>query len=171
MSEILLINRTDIMRLTGMKGTVDTEKILPHIKTSQDIQLQSIIGTKLLEKCKALVEAGTLTVALNPYYKTLVEDHIAPALVYYCMVDYLPFAVFEIANAGVFRHTPENTTPLEMAEIEKLVQKFKDKAEFYGARLDDYLIANQSHFAEFTQTDNGDLSASGQSIFHGWHLD
>ena len=164
MAEILLINRNDIMKLTGIKGTVDTEKILPHIKTSQDIQLQSIIGTRLLEKCKAEVEAGTL----SGVYKTLVEDHIAPCLVYLCMVDYLPFAVFEIANSGVFRHTPENTTPLEMAEVEKLVQKFRDKAEFYGDRLTEFLCANSSDYPEYSQSNSGDISASGQPTYHGW---
>jgi hypothetical protein len=149
---------------------VDTDKILPHIKTSQDIQLQSIIGTKLLEKCKDLVEADALSTAGNEYYKTLVEDHIAPALVYYCMVDFIPFAAFEIANGGIYQHTPENTTPLEMADISKLVQLYRDKAEFYGARLEDYLCANSSHFPEYSQTDNGDLSSKGQSTFHGWHF-
>lgn len=164
MAEILLINRDDIMKLTGIKGTVDTEKILPHIKTSQDIQLQSIIGTRLLEKCKDLIEAGTLT----GVYQTLVEDHIAPVLVYLCMVDYLPFAVFEIANAGVYRHTPENTTPLEMSEINKLVQIYRDKAEFYGTRLTEFLCANQSDYPEYTQTESGDMPSSGQPTYHGW---
>lgn len=168
MSEILLINRNDIMRLTGIKGTVDMEKILPHIKTSQDVHLQSIIGTRLLEKCKTLIENDTLNDSGNEAYKTLIESHIAPCLVHYCMVDYMPFAVFEISNGGVFRHTPENTTPLDIAEIEKLVQKIKDKAEFYGERLTEYICANQSSFPEYTQTNNGDIASSGQPTFHGW---
>ena len=168
MAEILLINMDDIMKLTGIKGTVDSEKILPHIKTGQDIQLQSLIGTRLLEKCKALVSANTLSQSANAAYKTLLEDHIAPVLVYLCMVDYLPFAVFEITNAGVYRHTPENTTPLEMAEVEKLVQKFRDKAEFYGDRLTEYLCANSSDFPEYSQTNNGDIPSNGQPTYHGW---
>ena len=55
MAEVLLINRADIMRLTGLNGNIDEEKILPHVKTAQDIHLQPIIGTNLLAKIKAFI--------------------------------------------------------------------------------------------------------------------
>ena len=156
------------MRYTSIKGTIDMDKLLPHVKTSQDIHIQTIIGTRLLEKCKDLVDAGTLDESVNVNYKTLIETYIAPCLVHYCMVDYLPFATFEITNAGIYQHTPENTTSLEMADVDKLVQKFKDKAEFYGSRLEDYICANNTLFPEYSQTNNGDISSNGQPTFHGW---
>ena len=156
------------MKLTSIKGTVDTEKILPHIKTSQDIHIQSIIGTRLLEKCKSLIEADTLDESINSAYKTLIETYIAPCLVNYCMVDYIPFASFEISNAGIYRHTPESTTPLEMSEVSKLVQMYKDKAEFYGTRLEEFICANNSDYPEYSQTNTGDIPSSGQSTYHGW---
>lgn len=171
MSEILLINRDDIMRMTSIRGTVDIDKLLPHIKTSQDFHLQPRIGTALLNKCKELVGAGTLSSAGNEHYKTLVEDYIAPTLVNLCMVEVLPFLAYEIANGGIYKHTPENTTPIERDELEALVARFKDRSVFYGARMDEYLIANSSHFPEFTQTNPGEMPAAGtQSFSGGWVL-
>lgn len=156
------------MKLTGISGTVDMDKILPHVKTSQDIHLQTIIGTALLEKCKSLVEAGTLNSAGNENYKVLVEQKIAPVLVNYCMVDFLPFMAFEISNGGVYKHTPENTTPLEIGEVYKLVQAYKDKAEFYTTRLKDYLCTNSNLFPEYVQASNGQMPSTGGDVFHGW---
>ena len=72
MSEALLINRADIMRLTGINGNIDLDKILPHVKTAQDIHLQTIIGTNLLDKLKQLVTDGELDDPANEDYKTLV---------------------------------------------------------------------------------------------------
>lgn len=171
MSEILLINRDDIMRMTSLRGTIDLDKLLPHIKTSQDFHLQPRIGTALLAKCKQLVADDQLNDEANAAYKTLIEDYIAPTLVFLCMEEVVPFLAYEISNGGIFKHTPENTTPLDKAELDSLVARFRDRATFYGSRLDDYLIANSNSFPEFTVTNNGELPASGTPSFSGgWVL-
>lgn len=169
MAEILLINRADIMRLTGINGNIDEDKILPHVNTAQDIHLQPIIGTNLMHKCKDLIEAGTLTVADNPYYYTLVYTYITPVLVYLVMWDFLPFLQYEISNGGINQHITENGISASEENMNMLVTKFKDKAEFYGNRLTDYLCDNSTHFPETSQAvDGGGLNDSGQQNFSGW---
>lgn len=169
MSEVLLINRDDIMRITALKGNIDEDKILPHVKTAQDIHLQPVIGTRLLDKCKALIEADELDDPANEIYKQLVYVYITPALVFYTMADTLPFLQYEIANGGIFQHQSENSATPPVEEVDKLLQKFKDKGEFYGNRLTDWLCDNQSKIPELSGAGSDtDLPASGQATFHGW---
>jgi len=168
-TEVLLINRADIMRLTGLNGNIDEDKILPHVLTSQDIHIQPIIGTKLLQKCKDLIEAGTIGDAGNEAYETLVYTYITPVLVYFVMWDFLPFMQYEIANGGIFQHNSENSSTPGVDEVDKLIQKFKDKADFYGRRLTDYLCDNQSSFAELSESTSGaEMNDEGLDLFHGW---
>jgi len=168
-TEVLLINRADIMRLTGLNGNIDEDKILPHVNTAQDIHLQPIIGTKLMQKCKDLIEAGTLGDVGNEAYETLVYTYITPALVFLVMWDFLPFMQYEIANGGILQHNSENSATPTEGEVNSLIQRFKDKATFYGTRLTDYLCDNQSSFAELTESTTGaEMDDSGQQIFKGW---
>ncbi len=169
MAEILLINRADIMRLTGLNGNIDEDKILPHVNTAQDIHLQPIVGTKLIDKCKDLIEAGTLNDAGNEYYKDLVYIYITPTLVYLVMWDFIPFMQYEIANGGIFQHNAENSTTPSDESINMLIQKFKDKADFYVNRLTSYICDNSSNFPEINESvDGGEMSGQGAQTFSGW---
>jgi len=169
MAEILLINRADIMRLTGLNGNIDEDKILPHVSTAQDIHLQPIIGTNLMQKCKDLIEAGTLTVLANPYYYTLVHTYITPTLVYLVMWDFLPFLQYEISNGGINQHTTENGISASEENMNMLVKRFKDKSEFYGNRLTEYICDNSTQFPEIaTAVTDGGLNNEGQQNFGGW---
>jgi len=171
MAAILFINRADIMRLTGLNGNIDETKILPHVNTAQDIHLQPIIGTNLMQKCKDLIEAGTLGDAGNEYYHTLVYTYITPTLVFLVMWDFLPFLQYEISNGGINQHITENGLSVSEENTSRLIKRFKDKAEFYGNRLTEYLCDNSTEFPE-TQTavTDGGLYDSGQSLFNGWQI-
>ncbi len=168
-TEVLLINRADIMRLTGLNGNIDEDKILPHVLTSQDIHLQPIIGTKLLDKCKDLIEAGTIGDAGNEAYNTLVNTYITPTLVFLCMWDFMPFMQYEIANGGIFQHNAENSATPTVEEVNALIQKFRDKADFYGERMSRYLCDNESNYPELTEATSGaEMDDEGQQTFGGW---
>ena len=157
------------MRLTPLSGNVDEDKILPHVLTSQDIHLQPIIGTKLMQKLKDLITAGTIGDAGNEAYETLLYTYVTPTLVYYVMWDFIPFMQYEIANGGVFQHNSENSATPTFEEVDSIIQRFKDKAGFYGSRMTDYLCDNNSSFPELNESTSGaELNDEGQDAFKGW---
>jgi hypothetical protein len=162
MSEVLLINRDDIMRLTGLDGSIDIDKVLPHVNTAQDIHLQPITGSKLLDKCKALIAAGTLGDAGNEYYKALVYTYITPALVFLTMWDAMPFIQYTIANGGIFQHNSENSNSPIDDSVNQLTQRFKDKAGYYTQVLSAYICDNSTEFPEVSEgIDGGEVRANG----------
>lgn len=170
LSNVLLINRDDIMNWTGLSGNIDTDKMLPHIATATEVHVQTILGTDLLDKCRTLVKAGTLGDAGNEAYETLVESYVAPVLVFYSMWDMMPFLTYQIANGGIFQHQSENSASPDNETMHMLIQKFKDKGEFYGNRLNDYLCNNQSSYSELVTNSNGDINSGADQTFHGWEL-
>lgn len=171
LADVLLINRSDIMRLTPVNGNIDEDKFLGSIKTAQDIHLQPVVGTKLMDKCKQLVLDNTLDDPVNVNYKELVYTYITPALCFWTMWDFLPFMQYEIANGGVFQHNSENSATPSDESVTMLTQKFKDKAEFYSLVMSDYLCDNSTKYPELSQTtDGGELNAQGEDIFHGWNF-
>ena len=170
LADVLLLNRDDLMRITAFNGNIDEDKLLPHIKTAQDIHLRPVIGSKLMEKCKQLVADGTLNDSINANYKTLVYKYITPCLSFWSAWDAMPFIQYEIANGGVFQHNSENSATPSDESVIMLIQKFKDKAESYSTIMSDYLCDNSNKYPELNEaTTGGEISPRGEDVFHGWN--
>lgn len=164
MAEALLVTRKDIVKFTAMNGNVDTDKFIQYIKISQDKHIENYLGSDLMNKIQADIIASTL----SGDYLTLVNEWIKPCLIHWAMVEYLPFANFTIANKGVFKHTSENAEGVTKEEIDYLLEKERNTAQYYTDRLIDYLSFNAgSKFPEYYTNNNEDVYPD-KDIFGGW---
>jgi len=166
MAEALLIGRADVVKFTAMNGNVDTDKFIQYIKIAQDIHIQNYLGTDLFKKIQVLIIAGQL--ANN--YLNLVNVHIKPMLIHWAMVEYLPFAAYTIANKGVFKHSSENAENVSKEEVDFLIEKERDLAQYYTDRFISYMTFNNSLFPEYNSNSNDDINPSYDSNFSGWVL-
>lgn len=148
MSDVLFIRREDLLRYTSIGGNVDTDKIIPHIKTAQDLHITPLLGTKLYVKIEEIIEGGTTS---GVYYE-LLTDFIQPVIIHYAMSEFLQFHAYEISNGGVFRHISENSTTPSLDEVMMLVQKSRDNGDHYRKRLIDHLCYYTSNFPEYTES-------------------
>jgi hypothetical protein len=166
MATALWIKREDLVRNTAIGGNVDTDKFIQFIKIAQEIHIQNYTGTKLYDKISNDIIAGTLA---NPYL-ALVNDYLQPMLIHYAMVEYLPFAAYTIGNGGVFKHNSENSTTAEKIEVDYLVGKARDLAQYYADRFITYMSYNQSSFPEYNSNNNADVYPDTDSNFSSWVL-
>lgn len=166
MAEALLISRTDLVKFTAVNGNVDTDKFIQFIKIAQDVHIQSILGTDLLNKIKADVINNSL---INPYL-ALLTNYIKPMLIHWSMVEYLPFAAYTIANKGVYKHSSENSENVDKVEVDFLIEKQRQIAQHYTQRFVDYMCFNQSSFPEYNSNSNGDMYPRSDNNLNGWYL-
>jgi len=167
MAKVLFIQRADLLTFTGANGNVDTDKLLPSILMAQDIDIQRLLGTDLFEKLKLDIKNSTLT----GDYLELVDTYIKPCLIHYSMMYALPYLSVTIANGGVYRNNAENAQSLTKDEIDYLVEKERDSAQYYSTRMIDYLNFNAaSKFSEYYTNSNADISPESQDNFGGWVL-
>ena len=61
-AEVLFVNPDYMKRITQLNGGVEDAVMVPAIILAQDKYLQQYLGTDLLNKLKAEVSAGTMTV-------------------------------------------------------------------------------------------------------------
>ena len=166
MATALWIKREDLVRQTALGGNVDTDKFIQFIKIAQEIHIQNYTGTKLYNKISADIIAGTLS---NPYL-ALVNDYLQPMLIHWAMVEYLPFAAYTIANGGVYKHTSENSTSVEKNEVDFLVEKERNIAQYYTDRFITYMSYNQATFPEYYLNNNADVFPDTDANFSSWVL-
>ena len=153
MAKALFISRTDLVKNSILDGNVDTDKFIQFIKIAQDIHIQNYLGTKLYDRISSDIINDTLT----GDYLALVTDYIQPMLIHYAMVDYLPFAAYQVKNGGVFKHSSENAETVNKDEVDFLVQKQRDFAEYYTRRFVDFICFDNTKFPEYTENQEADV--------------
>ena len=166
MATALFISRTDLVKNSIIDGNVDTDKFIQFIKISQEIHLQNYLGSKLYDKISADIIASTLT----GDYLALVTDYLQPMLIHYAMMDYLPFAAYQVKNGGVFKHSSENAETVSKDEIDFLSQKQRDFAEYYTRRFIDYICFNSTKFPEYNNNTETDIYPDKDTNSSNWVL-
>jgi len=166
MATALFISRTDLVKNSIIDGNTDTDKFIQFIKIAQEIEVQNYLGTDLYNKISQDIIDGTLT----GDYLNLVNDYVQPMLIWWAQVSYLPYAAYQIKNGGVFKHTSENSESVSKSEVDYLVGKARDTAEYYTRRFIDYMSFNDNLFPEYRSNSDSDVYPSNDSLFNGWVL-
>jgi hypothetical protein len=167
MATALFIKRQDLVKNTALSGSVDTDKFIQFIKLAQQIHVRNYLGTDLYDK----ISQDIIDDDLTGDYLSLVTDYIQPMLIHYAMTEYLPFAAYTIANGGVYRHTSENSQNASKEEIDQLIAKERDYAEYYTRRFLDYMSFNaSSKFPEYYTNANEDVYPDKDPTYQGWNL-
>ena len=166
MATALFISRTDLVKNSIIDGNVDTDKFIQFIKIAQEIEVQNYLGTDLYNKISADIIAGTL----SGDYLNLVNDYVQPMLIWWAQVNYIPYAAYQIKNGGVFKHTSENAESASRTEVDYLVQKARNTAEYYTRRFVEYMNFNSNLFPEYNSNSDSDVYPDSDSLFNGWVL-
>lgn len=167
MPTAIFIKRNDLIRNTALSGNIDTDKFIQFVKIAQEIHIQNYLGTDLYNK----ISQDIIDDSLSGDYLNLVNDYVQPMLIHYAMVEYLPFAAYTIANGGVYKHSSENSQLVDKTEIDSLIAKERDYAEYYTQRLIDYLSFNApSKFPEYYSNNNEEIYPDKNALFNGWML-
>ena len=107
---------------------------------------------------------------LNNAQTELIEDFIQPMLIHYALVEYYPFANYQIKNGGIFKHNSETATSADKSEVDYLIAKSRGIAEYYTRRFIEYMQYNQHKFPSYNQQTDDDIYPDKDSLFNGWVL-
>jgi hypothetical protein len=166
MAKALWIKREDLVRNTALGGNIDTDKFIQFISIAQDIHIQNYTGTKLYDKISNDILNNTL---IEPYL-SLVTDYLQPMVIHFAAVEYLPFAAYTVGNGGVYKHTSENSTSVDKTEVDFLVEKERNIAQYYTDRFINYMSYNQQTFPEYNLNSNADVYPDTTADFASWVL-
>ena len=166
MATALFISRTDLVKNSIIDGNTDTDLFIQYVKISQEIHIQNYLGTKLYNKISNDIINDTLT----GDYLELVTDYIQPMLIHYAMVDYLPFAAYQVKSGGIYKHSSENAETASKDEVDYLVQKERDFAEYYTRRFVDYICFDSTKFPEYLDNQDSDVYPDKNVSGSNWVL-
>lgn len=168
MNKVYFISEEYFKNETVVNLNVEPSLINMSIWDAQEIHIQNLLGTKLYRKLKTDIVAGSITGS----YKTLLEDYVMQATAQYALTECLPYIRYKIMNKGVQSQASDNSTPTDLEELKFLQSKVGNKAEYYGQRMADYLMANMNLFPEYhSATTIDEQLPDTNAYFSGMQLD
>src|SRR3990167_9412704 len=147
----LLINPSEIKATTLIDENVDEKLIRTVIEESQNIHVHPIIGTGIFNELKTQINAGTLT-AFNT---TLISTYLQPALKYWVLFEGIDVFTYKFMNKSVVKRNGENSNAIDVDELRRLQDRFRDKAEWYSERATKYLQENEASFPLYYNPGSG----------------
>ena len=138
---IYFISEKTIKEYSNIDVNTDTHYLLPAIRESQDIDLQTIIGKYLYKVLQDKVEDKTIDEPENEAYKEFLGV-IKYFLVYNTLANIILVVNYKLNNGGVQQANDEALTSINMSDAKQLKQYYADKADFYANRIKWYMVDN-----------------------------
>jgi len=176
MTNTFLISEVKLREYTDIDNNVDTALIKNAIRESQDIKLQSVIGTLLYEKIMNLVDTEDIDLPEYSDYKKLLDNYIQDYLLYAAYWYALDAIYLRSRNNGLIQpNGGENSDAADRSLYNLKRQSVQNKMEFYAGKLTEYIIEENTLFPELNDSNklyeqNPDYSNKYGSpfVFNRW---
>ena len=151
MAYALFITRNDIIKNSPLQGAIDADALLPFMRTAQDKYLKNLLGTVLFDYLQDRITANTFS-GLSEYYQDLMNDYIKNTLIWYGCVEYIPFSSVQFKSNGAVKQQSEQAVAPSKSEIDYLLNKALNNADYYALRLQNYLIAYSNEIPQYLES-------------------
>jgi hypothetical protein len=171
MSYVLFISEAKLTDSTALNLNVSTDLLLPYLRQSQKLYVETKLGTDLNNKLKDLIVAGTVGAVGNEAYKTLLDDYIGDMLPNWALYHCIPFLRFKVENGNIYSKTSETGTAMSVEESQHLREEIRNTAEYYTERMIDYICNNNSLFPEYSTNSGSDVDPDRNAYYNGMNLE
>lgn len=153
---VLLISEVKLKAFTNINKNVDMDVLKAEIQIAQDIDLQTILGTKFYDHLLNQVSSTGNT--FNANEKKLVDDYIQPFLIQQAYFQAMPNLQFRTMNRGIVQGEMESATSVDIETFKYLRNIQKSRSDFYMTRLLDYLLIGygQNQFPDYNSQSTKD---------------
>lgn len=148
---ILLISEETIKKYTLVNDNVDGKYLLPTIQVVQDIDLERLIGKKLVMKLVSIVNDESIYEDANADYKVLLDDYVTPYMCWQVMSQIQVSLSYKFNNSGVSTNSDENKSQVDYGSVKNLVKQYENYANSYATKMKNYLDYNNSKFPEYSE--------------------
>lgn len=162
MKDILFTTADFIRSVTIVSDNLQDKYILSSIREAQDIEFQQVVGTRLYNRLKMMVEDESILFDFNVHYRELL-DKAQYFIAYQTLANLTVNSTYKINNIGLNTISDDNVTTPSLSDTFKLSKYYTDKADHYKMMLQNWLLKNKSYFPELLKSDISELSANVHS--------
>jgi hypothetical protein len=148
-TEVFFISEEKIKSFTDVNENVYVSDLIPGLISSQDLDLQNLLGSKFYDGLKARILANTLSVDET----NLINEFIAPFLLNQAVWRILPNIKWKLLNKSVLSPSSETANTISLEEFQYLRNDQLNTATFYAERLRNHLVQYNYLYPEYVSPD------------------
>jgi hypothetical protein len=168
MENVLLVSEQRMKQWTSLDSNIRIDVLTPSIINAQQIYIQDTLGTKFFNRLKAGVVANDLTIDES----TFLKDYVGPTLIQYSLYLLLPNLKYKFVEKGILNGSSEETQPTTLDEMKYLRESALDTAQFYNARMLEFLIDNPVMFTDYSNPGSDGMTPNKETpYFSGLQTD
>lgn len=159
--DVLLEAPDDIKAATYVNNNVDDKMLGSALKETQEIHLQSIIGSNLFYRLQELVfnaiegNEDNIDDEENAVYKTLLDDYVQPYIEAKVQAVLPLMVTYKTRNLGLTKADDDNVKSAEAKDIMLVQNRYNSVADRYATALSKYLCKNKTSYPELDSPDCG----------------
>ena len=128
MKDILFTTADFIRSVTIVSDNLQDKYILSSIREAQDIEFQQVVGTRLYNRLKLMVEDETILLDYNEHYRELL-DKAQYFIAYQTLANLTVNSTYKINNIGLNTISDDNVSTPSLTDTFKLSKYYTDKAD------------------------------------------
>ena len=150
MKEIYLISPNFVRTNTNISSNIQDKFLQSAIREATDMDLHELVGSNLLNKLKIIIDKDEINIPENIIYKQILD--ISKYFIAYSVVSRLTvISSIKIDNIGANVTGDDNVKTLDLDDIFRIEKFYRDKADFYKKRIQDFLRENYSKIPELSE--------------------
>lgn len=157
----MLTSPDDCKAASYINYNVDDALLGASIRETQEIHLQSIIGSNLLHRLQELVynaiqdDEDTIDDDANGLYKELLDNYVQPYLNVKTQAALCLPVSLKLRNYGVAKNSDTNIQSTSVREIMAAQNRYNTMAAKYATAISKFLCVHRDDFPELNETDCG----------------
>jgi hypothetical protein len=147
---VILLSEATLKQRSILQDNVDMKVVTPAIVDVQEEYILPLLGTALYNDLLEQVRTSTLTTA----YRTLLDDYITRVMIWYCRFE-LPMDMnYKYFNKSVGVQNADNMNPATIEEMQYILNRARNKAEWYAERCTKFLLSNTTIYPLYLNQPN-----------------
>lgn len=150
---VILLSEATLKQRSILQDNVDMKIIAPAIVDVQEEYILPLLGTSLYNDLLEQVRTDSLTAD----YRVLLDDYLTRTMIWYCRFE-LPMDLnYKYGNKAVGVQNADNMNPASIDELQYILNRAKNKAEWYAERATKFLWANTTIYPLFLNQPNAKI--------------
>ena len=159
MKDILLTSADFVKSATNCSDNINEKVMTTAIREAQEINLKSVIGSKMLNKLKELVDSEDIHRVGNEAYKNLL-DETQYYLAYTVLVKLCVITTYGLDNVGLYKKSDEHIETVDWDDVAQISAYYQHKADSYCLYLQNYILENRKDLPEIDENKCWDIHSN-----------
>lgn len=142
MAIALFVSEQDLKDTTYLDENVDMKLVRDTIELCQEKYMLPLLGTDLYNE----IVTQITTTTESSQNTTLLDTYLSKCMKWWVLYEGIDILTYKFTNKAIVKKNSENSSPIDIEEIRRLMEKFRTNAEMYSQRATDYLLANLSTY-------------------------